>query len=441
MHKHISKNIMYFCLMLSCSLLHKSNIHAQQGFTLEQAIEQALLNNYGIQILRYETDIAALQNHPGYAGMLPRLEGIITFDSEQLNSNQLYFSGEERNVENANNNTFTAGIYLNYTIFDGFKMFATKEKFNQLQQMSEVELKSEINNTIYRIKLLWYQITQLQEAITVIDYALSVTDERLNIVKLRMDAGSASQAEVLLANSDILTDKASRLNIELAITQSKTDLIQLMGLPPGTILQVEDSIIVNTILDKEIILSNALSQNPELLLAELQKQVIDLEIKEFKSYLLPTVNITAGYGYLRSTSEGGFVQSNKNYGPGAGLIVGIPLFNGFTTSRDIDIARINQQIQITYQQGITAEIETRINKAFAEYESAIALMYLEQENTNLSQEQLNIALERYRLGMMSAIDLREIQKTNLDTGYRLLEAQLNAKFSELQLHLLEGNIF
>jgi len=49
-------------------------------------------------------------------------------------------------------------------------------------------------------------------------------------------------------------------------------------------------------------------------------------------------------------------------------------------------------------------------------------------------------MERYRLGNLSGLDLREVQKSLLDANERLLSVEYQAKIAEISLLQISGNI-
>jgi outer membrane protein TolC len=120
--------------------------------------------------------------------------------------------------------------------------------------------------------------------------------------------------------------------------------------------------------------------------------------------------------------------------------MGFNLFNGFNQRRNIANSSIdikNQEL-LYYQieQGIKADLITIYNA----YSNNLQLIKLEQQNLATASENLEIALERYKLGSLSGIDLREVQKSLLDAKDRLLVIEFQTKLAEISLLLISGNI-
>lgn len=419
--------------------LYTININAQT-LTLNEAISTALKNNYGIIITQYEKDISELQDHPGYAGMLPGISATATYNTEILNTEQKYFSGDTRTATNAGSTLFDAGVYLNYTVFDGMGMFATREKLRELSAMGELNLQNEIENVVFTISASWYQLLQLQNAFSVIDSSIKISNERYSIAKSRENIGSGSGLDVLQALVDLNADSSAYFNLELEIKNIKAEINNLIGVDPTANFNANENIFVDNSIQLESVLKTAGENNYDILISEKNERLVELQVKEFKSFIYPTLDLTAGYGYLKSTSEAGFVESNLSYGPSLGLTLNIPLFNGFTTQRDLDIARINQQIGSTQTGMIRSEITTHILTVYNQYQTSLYLIDLEKRNVEAAKRNVSIALEKFNIGSMISIELREIQQNQIDAENRLLLETLNAKLAELELRRLSGSL-
>ena len=59
---------------------------------------------------------------------------------------------------------------------------------------------------------------------------------------------------------------------------------------------------------------------------------------------------------------------------------------------------------------------------------------------NAARENYEIAMERYLLGDLPGIEMREAQKSLLDAEERILTAQYNTKLCEISLQQISGNI-
>ncbi len=415
-------------------------ILSAQTLTLQQALNTAWENNYGIKIINKELQITDLQNHAGYAGMLPVISAIANYDVEVTNSEQQYFSGETRSEKNAGANSLDAGVYLDWTVFDGLGMFARKDKLEQLYALGELEVRAKLEEITMQLMIDWNNLIQLENAKRVMENAIDISGERLKIAQQRNVIGSGSGLDVLQAQVDLNTDSSAYINILLQIKNTKAVINEYMARDANTTFDINEKIAVDQTINLTSIKENVYANNTSLLIAEKNKQIAELQVKEYKSYLYPTVSLNAGYGFLKSVSEAGFVESNLNVGPLAGVSLVIPLFNGFTVSRNIEQMKVMQQMQELDILQTQLSVNTNLVILYNQYETSLQLMKIEQKNIESATKNVSIALEKFNLGAITSVELREIQLQKVNTENRYLTEELNAKIAELQLKYFSGKL-
>jgi outer membrane protein TolC len=150
--------------------------------------------------------------------------------------------------------------------------------------------------------------------------------------------------------------------------------------------------------------------------------------------------MSTGYNYALSTYGSGSYKNQTVNGLNYGLTFGMNIFDGFNQRRSIANSNIEiQNKELKYleiEQGIRADLLTIYNV----YSNNLRLIKLEEQNLATATENLDIALERYKLGSLSGIDLREVQKSLLDAKDRLLAIQYQTKLAEISLKLISGTI-
>jgi outer membrane protein, adhesin transport system len=150
--------------------------------------------------------------------------------------------------------------------------------------------------------------------------------------------------------------------------------------------------------------------------------------------------LSTGYSYTLSTLSTSSYNNQLTNGPNYGLTLGVNVFNGFNSKREIKNSAINiKSNELKFQeieQGIKADLIT----IYSAYINNLNLINLEKQNFETATENLSIALERYKLGNLSGIDLREVQKSLLDAKERLLSIQYQAKLAEISLLQISGRV-
>ena len=328
-----------FCLTV-LFVLTCFKLPAQEPLTLFQAIKTGLENNYSIQILKNDVEIAGNNNTLGNAGFLPSVNVNATQNNVVSTTNQKYFNGTEKDITNAKNKTFNAGVGLNWTLFDGFSMYVNKDKLELLEQMSDTELQMIVEATVAAIIINYFGIVQEQKLIGVLRDAVDLSMTRKKLALAKISLGSGSKLMLLQSTVDLNADSTRLLQELTRLTNLKADLNKLMCIEPERGFEISDTIILAAPLNYDDLKVKTLDQNTSLILARNNQVISLMNLKDTRSLRYPQLNFLAGYNYNQSNSQTGFLEYNKAFGPSFGLTLSYNLFNGFNTNRQIKNAGI-----------------------------------------------------------------------------------------------------
>jgi outer membrane protein len=417
---------------------------AQQLLSLEEAIANALKNNYDIQLLKNDSTAFALDNSYAKAAFLPRLNGSTGLVFNNNNQKQKLSDGSIRQQSGIRSDNVTAAVALNWTVFDGLKMFATRDKLAEFVKLGELNIKNQVVNTIADVITNYYNIVRQKQQLKAIQEQMGLNEERLKQADKKLSVGLGAKPDVLLAKTDINAQSAALLQQQTLIEQLKEQLNLLMASPINTTYEVADSIPINNDLIITDILAAAETNNPALQVAKQNITIAGLTLAERKAERFPTVNINSAYNFGKTDNRtvlNTFTPLyNRNLGFNYGISATIPIFNGFTAKRQVQQAQLDiDYIKIQYNQ-VKAANEIAISNAFKTYELQKKTLALEEENILLAKENVNIALERFRLGISTTLELRETQKTLSDSYDRLIAARYNTKVAETELLRLKGDL-
>ncbi|WP_234570677.1 TolC family protein [Rhodohalobacter sp. 614A] len=416
-----------------------STATAQELLTLDEAIAIGLENNYGIQISRNEVEQAENNHSLGNAGFLPALNATAS-RTESVEDSEFQAGGESRITDGAESSTTNAGINLDWTVFDGLRMFSSYNRLGELRNLSEMQLDLDQEFLVTNISFTYFNIIRISEQLKILENNIEVTEERIEIEETKVDLGSGSEYDLLQARSDLSEDRAAYLREANMLTEAKINLNELLGRTPGEEFQVASDISVNRSLAREQLFQNLIEGNTELAIARTQEDISELELREIRGERFPEISLTSGYTYSRNESGGGFFSFNESVGFSYGLTARVPIFDGFNLNRRIQNAKINQRnAQISREQE-RLRIESNFESTFRAYTNAIELVDLEEDNYQNAERTLDIALERFRLGSISSLEFREAQTTFLEAENRLINAKYEAKIAETELLQLSGNI-
>lgn len=419
-----------------------ANLHAQYPYTLQQCLEEGLMNNYSLRISRNEEQISKNNATLGNAGYLPTVDLTAGYSGNVNNTDT-----EERSTGNTISNrsvfdqTLDAGLDVSWTIFDGFNISTTYKQLKELERQGATNTRIAIEDFIASLTAEYYNYIQQEIRLKNFRYAVSLSKERLRIVEERYHIGNFSRLDYQQAKVDFNADSASYMKQQELVHTSRINLNELMAAKDmDRPIQVKDSVIdLNDRLDFTELWNATLTTNASLLRADQNSTLAQLDYKKVLSRNYPYVKLNAGYGYTFNKYDINATRIRNNWGFNGGITVGFNIFDGNRKreKRNASLAIRNAQLERDeLEQGLRADL----SNLWQAYRNNLRLLNLERQNLIAAKENHEIAKERYLLGDLSGIEMREAQKSLLDAEERILSAEYDTKMCEISLLQISGKI-
>ncbi len=431
-------------IILPALLLITTSTPAQRLLPLEEAIATALQHNYDILLSRNDSLSASIDYSFRNAGFLPRLNANAGTVWNNNDTKQVLSDGTKRQSSGLKSNNITAQLALNWTLFDGFKMFATRDKAAEYVRLGELGIKIQVVNTVAAVINTYYNIVRQKQQLKAIEEQMSLSVERVKLAQYKLDIGVGTKPDVLQGKVDLNAQKAARLEQQTLIARLKEQLNQVMNVQFNTLYEVSDSIPVNMSLALGDFQTGLESTNPSLLIAQKNIDIAGLTLKERKAERFPTVTFNSAYNFNRNKNQT-VINSfstlfNRTRGFNYGLTATIPILNNFNNRRLIQQAQLDIKYQELVYDNQRSQINLSVINAFKDYEQQKKALALEEENILLAKENVHIIFQVYKLGATTYIQLREAQKSLEDAYNRLITARYNTKLAETELLHLKGEL-
>lgn len=431
--------IFFYSLLISASIAK-----GQPLLTPEEAIATALKNNYDIRLSRNDSIISAIDYSYANAAFLPRLNGTGSVLFSQNNQRQKLADGTKREQNGLRSTNLSGNVALNWLVFDGLKMFATRDKLKEYLLLGDLVIKSQVTDVISDVVKTYYNIVAQKQQLKAIEEQMILNRERLKLAEVKLDVGLGIKPDVLQARVDLNAQIAAELTQQSTIIELKNDLNRLMVVDKGIDYEVLDSIPIDTTLDLGSIKSNIASSSPAIMLAKKNVDISRIAYRETKAEKWPTITLNSAYNF-NQTNNNSVINPfstlyNLNKGFNYGITANIPIFNNYTVKRNIRQAQADINFkQLTLENQVSL-LNTNVENAFRTYELQKQELALEESNIIYAKENVSIAYERYKLAVTTFIELREAQKSLADSYTRLITARYNAKVAETELLRLRGDI-
>ena len=425
-------------------LLNNFNASSQLLLTVEEAVATAIKNNYDIQLLKNDAALAALNKSYANAAFYPRVNGNLATVFNNNDTRQKLADGSERGASGIRSNNIQASVNLNWTVFDGLKMFVTKDKLNEFVRLGELNIKNQLVNTIAEIIRTYYNVVRQKQQLKAIEEQMSLNEERVEQAEKKLKVGLGAKPEMLQAKVDLNAQRAAKLRQQTLIQQLKEQLNLLMVTSRDAIYEVEDSIPFKNNLMVAEILEAAEKNNPLLQVTQQNIKIAELTLKENKADRFPIVSFNSAYNFNRTNNQvvvNNFTPLfNRNRGFNYGVSATIPIFNNYNVKRQIETTKLNISYQQTLLEFQRWSMNIAVSNAYKDYELQRKTLQLEEENIALAKENVYIASERLRLGVTTYLELRETQKSLEEAYNRLIAARYDTKVAETELLRLKGEL-
>lgn len=431
--------LLLYSIFLICFGL---SVRAQNVYNLDDCIKTGLERNFSLLITRNNEAIAKNNFTLGNAGFLPSLDLSSRYSGTLNDIRREMTDGTETTSNGENNTVTTAGLTANMTIFNGFNVVTSYKKLNELKQVGELNTQLSIENLVADIISAYYNYIQQIELRNNLQYAVALSKERLRIDEDRYLLGSSSKMQVLQSRVYLNAD-SSRLSRQLEVVRAaEIRLNELMAVEDLSqkFMTSDTSVKVMPDLLYETLLDETLAKNTSLQIAAKNKTISEYDYRIIASRSYPYLNASTGYSYSLNTYSSSLTDKQHTKGLNYGLTLGMNIFDGFNQRRSIKNAAIdinNKDLRLKeIEQGVRADLIT----LYSAYSNFLRLITLENQNLQTATENLEIAIDMYKLGSLSGLDLREVQKSLLDARESLFSVEYQAKLAEISLMMISGRI-
>jgi adhesin transport system outer membrane protein len=417
-------------------------LHSQELYDLNRCITTGLEKNFSILIARNLQEISSNNYTVGNAGFLPSLDLSSRYGGTLNNTTQTLAAGGENVIKGEHNTSGNAAATLGWSIFQGFSAHTNYKKLNELKIVGELNTQMAVEDYIAGIVSEYYFYIQQLRLYHNLAYAVSLSRERARIDEERYLLGASSKLQLLQSQVYLNADSSRYAQQNEVLRASQVRINELMASDNlGENIVLKDSmILINAGLLYDSLLIETQQLNTSLQIARKNQTISGFDYKIIAARTYPYLNFSSGYSYSWNTYEKNTFKNQQVDGANYGLTLGVNLFDGFNKRREKANARIeidNKQYQ--YQQ-VDQQVKADLITIYFAYQNNLLLLKLEEQNLKTAGENLAIALERYKLGNLSGLELREVQQSLLSAEERLLLVQYRVKLAEISLLQISGRI-
>ncbi len=413
-----------------------------QVMSLKDCLDGGLENNYQIRIARTDEQVSANNDSWGVAGAVPSLDLSARYNGSVTSRNTNYRETSETDrTRDVLDQTLSASLGVSWTVFNGFKVQATRERLRELHAQGELRTRIAIEDFVAQMASEYYNYLRQSIRLDNLNYSVALSRERVRIVQERYNIGNNSRLDLKQAQVYFNADSAASLKQNEALATARIRINKLMAESnlDRYFVVADTAISLLPELDFMSLERDMLESNLSLVRAESDNRIAQDELRSVNSRNYPYLRLNADYGYSRNIYSSGASSSRDNWGPGFGATVGLNILDGKHRTDRLN-AKLNVENAELNRQDVEQSLRANLADLWQAYQNNLRLLALERQNLLTAQESHDIACERYLIGDLSGLEMREAQKSLLSAEESLLQVEYDTKICEISLMQISGHV-
>lgn len=406
-----------------------------------EAVALALENNYGIKIADNNLKIAENNKSVFNSRYLPTLTGNAGATYNLDNTEATYADGRVTNLTGAESDRYNASLRLDYVLFDGLGRHYDYQRLKEQYNLTELQAKQTIENTILQLFSVYYNVAKLTENYELLQQNLDISKDRLQRVQYQFEYGQNTKLAVLNAEVDVNNDSIDLVSTKQLLTNAKRDLYVVLGKEEAPNFTVDTLVNFSLAPNKEVLFEKVKTNNVVLQQLEKNITISEFQIKANKSGYLPTLGLSGTYGWNKNNNNAAsFLATSTNSGLSGGLTLSWNVFDGGRTKTLVQNAKINLENQQLIKEETELDITRTFNNAYDDYLNKLFILQTQEKNVQTNTNNFNRTEERFKLGQVTSIEFRQAQLNLINAKNARNSAKYDAKLAELLVLQLSGGL-
>jgi multidrug efflux system outer membrane protein len=422
-----------------------------QDPVLQKLIEEALKNNYDVQIAAKRVLEQQAQVGITKSNEYPTLSIGGSYDALGLPSSLLQSLNTNNNGSTNTGNTSNGATH--YYSGGLTSSAAWNLDFWGLYRRQTEAARAQLLNTewgrqttratvVMNVANAYFQLRALDAQMAITQQTIEARQQSLDLTNTLEKGGSTSLADVRQAEELYYTAKANVPQIEQQIAQQENSLSLLLGRNPGPILRPEATAQSAGAIPIESqphphdvpagLPSQLLERRPDVRAAEAELIAANAQIGAARAQFFPQLSLT-GEGGVSSSQLKGLVNAGNAYYYITGNLAQ-PIFEGGKLTNNLRYAKAQQQeMLVTYEKTIAGALSD-VSTALVTYDKTREFREQQEKQTAAAADAVRLARMRYNGGSTSYLEVLT-NDTNLYTAQlTLTQAQQNEADSLVQLY-------
>ncbi len=444
--------IKYKSIAFIAMIFFANNLKAQQSFSIKEAIDYAVINhatvkNAYLDILNADARVSEIK-----AIGLPQLKSNVNYTNNYqiarvfLPAKTFDPKAKEGDIIAAKfgvANSGNAGLSLSQMIFNGSYTLGLKaaDVYKELSAKSLIQTKQ-----------------QIAENVSKAYYGILVNDERLKLLNINAGRLDSLIRETKVLNVQGFVEKLDVQRLEVQANNLKTEINNIVRLQELSEYLLKFQMGMN--IETPIVLSDKLSAislaeiqpteeeqefkyatRMEYSILQTQQRLAELDVKNEKAAILPTVMLTGNYGFNSGRPKFGDLITKPWFSNGnIGLGINIPIFDGFARKyKTIQSENNLQKVKNSYSI-LENSIDMQIKQANISLKNSWESLQENEKNMDLAKEIVRVSKIKYKQGVGTNLEVLNAEAALKESQTNYFTSLYNALIAKVDLDKAQGKL-
>ncbi|MBK7578123.1 MAG: efflux RND transporter permease subunit [Ignavibacteria bacterium] len=409
-----------------------------QPLTLDQAITIALSKSYDVALVRQDSLSARTTGKQSITGFLPNLGVAGTYTNGANTLTQVLSSGSTISRDAAGYSNMNVVAMVNWTVFDGLKMFAQADRLNASEKRGLSIVQSKMAFIIADVITAYSAIVANKQFLVTADSAYKLAVERYAIEKNRYDAGSISGVELGQAEIDRNNAQSVVIRTRIEFENAKVTLNTLLGRDAETAFDVDPTISMPAVPTRNEVYASIDATNPDVLATQYALASASAHVSEITSTFYPRIGVLGAYQITRNTSEAGFLLENRSNGAYFGATFQWNIFNGMSDAYDRELARIDEERARISIDAVKNDLRGQADRVLRTYRGIEELLVIQRQTLIAAEKNASVAIEKLRIGTVTPLEVRQSLLSLLENGQSVARLEYERRLAITEILRLQG---
>ncbi|MBI5598827.1 MAG: TolC family protein [Deltaproteobacteria bacterium] len=371
------------------------------GLSLNDAWRLALKYNEQIAIAAESMERSALDIDRAYSRLLPdiTLEGSYTRYSDKK-------SGEDFLIQPRDSSRFD--VRVTQSIYGGGRELSGLRQAKKTRLLTEKAAREVREAIVMDTALAYYGLLKAEKEFGIREASLKRAGEQLRVARARLEAGSATKADVLRAEAEESEKTAQFVKASAGRKDAEELLRRIIGIEgpswtagwPARPAASGSGFSVDKGVDE--LVEIAFDKRKDYQQKHIAEDIAREGITYAKGYFLPNLSLEGVYSHRDQSPKTGFFLDESAY---ATVTLSLPVFEGGLRKAELSQARSRLRQAELERIGLKREVALEVRRAHNAMETSSKVMDAYKKQAAFAGENYTVVFKQYQYGLASASDL------------------------------------